>query len=502
MSKGIVYKEWYKSRNLPSTPTLNRKHLVYIVTRPGATHNKGCAFGLWGKLPDMAEIDNINNLQKAKDTITKASKDHTIYRVVFSVEAKDAKEKGLYKRQEWEKVINAKIGILAKERGWKEKEFCWVASQHYKKGQPHVHIMYWDNSDEIREEHTTEETFSIMAEHVRAEFNKEIYREELTELRGEKKKEQAEIKLKLRALLKEANIAEALNLTHVSPQTMDRLTVKLGELAATAPTSGALKYAYMKGEYKEKLDAYITEVLQISDLSAELKKYEKAVIDLSKLYGNGKEQQQFELEKARKALYKDMGNAVLDTVRQFRKELTEDTITERGDLRIVLQGTATVLLKANLDYQKLLEQMPRERTPTEALLQDEQFRNAVHALSAKICKDTRINARINGYVNANGKGLDKEVRKELRKEVSRETYQAVRGILINQLREDKGYPEQAKADAMTELLIRLMGEVSRSRGQITAQRDIARHGRRDLSKAAQKDRKAQREQAGDWEQEW
>lgn len=500
MSKGIIYKEWYKSRNLPSTPTLNRKHLQYIATRPGAAHNKGCSFGLWGKLPGMTEIDSINNLEIAKNTITAVSKEHTIYRAVFSVEAKDALKKGLYKRKEWEKVINAKIGILARERGWKEKDLCWVAGQHYAKGHPHVHVMYWDSSDEIRQEHTPKEAFEIMAEHVRAEFNKEIYREELTALRGEKKKEQTEIKLKLRALLKEANIAEALNLTHVSPQALDHLSVKLGELVATAPQSGSLKYAYMKGEYKEKLDAYITEVLQISDLSAELKKYDKAVIDLSKLYGNGAEQQQFELEKARKALYKDMGNAVLDTVRQFRKELSEDTVVERGDLQIVLQGTASVLIRSSPSYHQLLEQMPKERTPTGELLQDEQFRNEISKLVGEVCKDTRLSARINGYVNS--KELDKEERKELRKDISKETYQTVRGILINQLREDKGYPDQARADAVTDLLIRLMGDISQSRGQVTAQRDIARHGRRDLSKAAKKDRKAQQEQAGDWEQEW
>lgn len=144
--------------------------------------------------------------------------------------------------------------------------------------------------------------------------------------------------------------------------------------------------------------------------------------------------------------------------------------------------------------------MPKERTPTGELMRNEQFRDEVNELVGAVCKDTRIATRINGYVSS--KELDKEARKELRKEVGKETYRAVRGILINQLREDKGYPEQARADAVTNLLIRLMGNVSQSRGQVTAQRDVVRHGRRDLSKAAQKDRQAQREQAGDWEQEW
>ena len=63
--KGVVFKQRYKSVNIKSTPTLNRKHLNYIATRKGAIHNPGCAFGLWGRLPGMAASENINSLATA-----------------------------------------------------------------------------------------------------------------------------------------------------------------------------------------------------------------------------------------------------------------------------------------------------------------------------------------------------------------------------------------------------------------------------------------------------
>lgn len=280
--------------------------------------------------------------------------------------------------------------------------------------------------------------------------------------------------------------------------TRDRLTAGLAELAATAPSKGALKYAYIKGEYKEKLDAYVEELFKISDFRRAAKQYEKAVLDLSALYGNGEGKQQFELERAREALKKKLGNTVLDTIRECRKELMLEAPTERGDLQIVLQGTASVLARADPIYQELRKEMPRERTPTGELLKDEAFRGELFRLVEKTCNDIRISARIHGYVEANSEGLTKEELKELRKDLYGEARRSASNVILEQLREDAGYPEQARADIVTNLLIRLMGDVSRSTGQRQAQRDLLRQGKKDLSKTAQRDRRAQLEQAGSW----
>lgn len=59
----FVYKQSYKARNLPSTPVLNQKHLIYIATRPGVMCNPECGFGLWGKLPSMASSQNLNYIK-------------------------------------------------------------------------------------------------------------------------------------------------------------------------------------------------------------------------------------------------------------------------------------------------------------------------------------------------------------------------------------------------------------------------------------------------------
>lgn len=500
MSQGVVFKQRYKSRNLASTPTLNCKHLVYIATRPGAVHNPGCGFGLWGQLPGITAPENINNLKAAKKIITHASKAHTLYRAIISVDGETAKRHDLYSRKSWEALVNQKIHVLADQMGINRKDFCWVASMHYEKGHPHVHIMYWDNSNAVHQEHVSKARFEIMAEKVRSEFGREIYQEEIREQQGEQDDNRKALRLELRAMLQEANLAEALALSHVSQPARDAFTKSLAELAAAVPTKGSIDYAYLSKhpEYKAKVDAFISEVLKISDFQRTVKQYEKATVDISSFYGNGEATKERNLEKAREALYKSLGNEIMSTIREYRKELTLEAPTDRTELQAVVHTAAVSIAVANPLYQELRKQMPKERTPMYELLQDADFRQLLGKLTGQVCDDIRINTRIRGYLEASAGGMDKEDSKVLWAEVYKEAKRDISQLIQDRLQEDAGYPQQLRADLVTNLLIRLLGDASRNTGQQQAQRDLLRH-RRELSKTAQRDKRAQREQGGAWQ---
>ncbi len=500
MSQGVVFKQRYKSRNISSTPLLNRKHLAYIATRPGAVHNPGCGFGLWGRLPGIGLPENINNLQEAKRVVTQASKAHTLYRVVISVDGETAQKHDLYNRKTWESLVNYKINVLAQQMDIKQKDFCWVASMHYEKGHPHVHIMYWGNSDDIHDEHMPRERFEIMAEKVRSEFGREIYQEEIRERQAEQSESRKKMRLELEAMLQEANLAEALNLSHVSQPARDAFTRSLAELAAAVPTKGSIDYAYLSKhpEYKEKVDAFISEILKISDFQRVVRQYEKATLDISSFYGNGEAEREWVLEKARKALYKNLGNRIMDTIREYRKELALEAPADRTELQVVIQSTAVPIATANPLYQELRKQMPKERTPMWELLKEPDFRKFLSKLTGQVCDDIRINTRIRGYLEASTKGLEKDESKDIWAEVYKEAKRGISQLIQEQLQEDAGYPQQLQADLVTDLLIRLLGDASRCTGQQQAQRDILRH-RRELSKTAQRDKQAQREQGGAWQ---
>lgn len=503
MSKGVVFKQWYKSRNLTSTSVLNQKHLLYIATKPETARNPECSFGLWGRLPGVREPENIYDLRAAKKTVGQISKEHTIWRAVFSVDKETALQHDLYNRQTWEDLLQKKVDVLAQEMGIKREDFCWLAAMHYKKGHPHVHIMYWDNSDAIHQEYISKESFNIVAEHVRAELGREIYREELQEQRTKKSAAEKAIQLELKALIKEINLSEALDLSHVSKPAQDSLVTSFAELAATVPTRGSIDYAYIMKypEYRAKVDALTDEVLKISDFRKLLKQYEETVEEISSLYGNGEASAEFQKRKAMDALYKDCGNKILDVIRKYRNELSKDAPTEQGELQALVRSTANAILKINPAYQELLRQMPKHRTPIWALLKDDKaFAKAFRKLSSQVCDDVRVNARLNGYIKAAGKGLDKEAKKELASATYKDALKSINGLIREKLISDAKYEEQAQADVVTNLLLQLFREVGRSTGQRQAQRDLLKLRSRDMSKTAQRDRMAQREQSGEWEQ--
>ena len=86
MTGGILFKQRYRSRNLPGTAALNVRHLEYIATRPGAVPNPGCGFSLWGRLPGVSAPEQINDLRLAREIVRTASGDHTLWRVILSTD--------------------------------------------------------------------------------------------------------------------------------------------------------------------------------------------------------------------------------------------------------------------------------------------------------------------------------------------------------------------------------------------------------------------------------
>lgn len=497
MSQGVVFKQRYKSRNISSTPTLNRKHLAYIATRPGAVHNPGCGFGLWGRLPGIREPENINNLKEAKKIITQVSRAYTLYRAVISVDDDTAKEHALYRRKTWEGLLNRKIHILADEMGIQQKNFCWMASMHYAKGHPHVHIMYWDNSDTVHQEFVPKERFEIIAEKVRSEFGRDIYQDEIRELRTGQRQEVDALRLELRAMLKEANLEEALSLSHISSPAHDSFTRSLAELAATVPTKGRLAYKFLNAEYKEKLNAFIDDLLKISDFNRVWKQYEKAALEVSSLHGNGEDTREYVRKEAKAAFYRNLGNEVMDYIRKYRKEMILEASAVRSDLQVVVQSTALIIATANPLYQELQKLMPRERTPMWELLKEEEFRSTFGKLVNRVCDDIRISTKIRGYVESASKDMEAEDLKVFRGQAYKDAKRDISLLLQERLQEDAEYPQQYRAELVTNLLIRLLGDASRASGQQQAQRDLLWYCR-DLSKTAKRNRRVQREHGGAW----
>lgn len=469
------------------------KHLIYIAVRPGAVHNPQCGFGLWGRLPGVSIPENINSLKTAQKAVKEASQNRTLWRAVLSADDFTAKQHGLYRRETWQTLVNAKIKVIADEMGIDDKAFCWMASMHYAKGHPHVHLLYWDSSDTIHQEALSRERFGIMAERVRAAFDREIYREELQETQGQQAEERSRLRLELKAMLAEANLAEALDLNHIKAGDLTALQQAFSQLVGAVSPKGRMTYAFQQ----KAVDIFLDKVMEISDFRKQLTQYEKLTQEISTLYGNGQEKRDFELERARKKLYNALGNEVLSTVRQYRQQLSDAAPHTREGFYNQIQETSSVLLPTMDSYHTLLAAMPKERTPLRVLMQDKEWKDLAAAVVRELAGDMRISALLYGYVQASASPVEGEEAVLCRKEMYRQLYQQLHDNVWKQAEQDMGYPDQARTDAVIDLLIRLLGFSSQQTGQAKARRDLLLE-RKELSKTAQRDRQQQRKHGSCW----
>lgn len=500
MGQGVLFKQRYSSRNKPATAVLNVKHLIYIATRKGVRENEGCGFGLWGRLPEMKTAENLNNLKTAQRIVMDASRqNHTLYRVVLSVDAETAAQHGLYDRAPWQKLVTEHIAVLEKEMTIDHSDLCWAASMHYVKGHPHVHMMYWDNSDKVREEFIPPQQFDIMAEKVRAEFGREIFREELRPLQEDGRRVSKEARLELQALCREANLEEALNLNNVSNEKLDELTAAFRDLALALPKTGSLDYDYIVTKVPQ-LTAFLDKVMGISDFQKLMQRYENLGRAESKLYGNGDAKVNFEIEKARKALYKAMGNGVISVLREELKKLQAQAPTEFSKLRAQVEASAKLLITASPEYRLLGNLFPKLHTPIHEVLKDADFQAAKRSAVHSLCDDLRIRSQVRGYIAAALKLPENNEKdpKEFRKEVYRDLNRVVDRIVMDKLQEDAGWKWQYEASVVTNTLLRLFATGSQSANQQRSRHDLLRSRKPQLSKTAQKEKRKQQEQESGW----
>ena len=169
------------SPNKKDTPTGNIKHLYYIATRKNAVINKygSSIFGYYNYKnlePDIQKKEvarYIKSISEAKNNV---------YRGIISLKEEDAIRLGYTNRKQWESMIQKNIQEIAKVVNipFSRLEYCGVV--HLKKGNPHLHYMFWDRSQKINRCYISE----YQQNRIRDIITKGIYKEELQELYNER----------------------------------------------------------------------------------------------------------------------------------------------------------------------------------------------------------------------------------------------------------------------------------------------------------------------------
>lgn len=531
---GVLFKLLPTSKAI-NVPAANQQYLIYSATRKGCFYNEGCGFGLWGRMPGMFRPERLDNLDEVVRTIgqlSRGNQDHPpkrLYRTILSVDEETARTKHLYDRKKWEQLVNGHAQVIAEKFGIRQEDFCFLVSFHYKKTHPHIHLSFLDASDAPHATYIPKDRFERMMNEIRAEFDRALYKEEIHQLQATQKGQLQETREALETLLAEYPLPAMLNLDRITDATLDELGKGLLELAAHPPIRGSLRYQSLEVGYKAALNAWIDQVLLLPQFSAMRDRYEDCTRQISTLYGNGGRTADDYLEKARVDLYKALGNEVMEAVRTVVRNLDSEPPEDVQQLRTILGGAITQLLRADPAFHALVQAMPARATPWRELRKDTGFQALERRLLQRVVSDVRIRKRIQRYVDEKQdperkaaiqlqlermKTKDPAVRsdakeklKALRAEdsISKEAfsalYKTVGQIIYDETRADRGYPAQERYGLAMHALIQIFTAGRGQQARQQARRDQLKLRFKALSDTAKKDRRRQQSQAGGWEQE-
>lgn len=169
------------SPNKKDTPTGNIKHLYYIATRTNAVANE-YGSSIFGYYNYSNLRPDIQKKEVARYIKAISEEKNNVYRGIISLKEEDAIRLGYTNRKQWETMIQKNIQEIAKVVNipFSRLEYCGVV--HLKKGNPHLHYMFWDRSQKINRCYIS----TYQQNKIRDIITKGIYKEELQELYNER----------------------------------------------------------------------------------------------------------------------------------------------------------------------------------------------------------------------------------------------------------------------------------------------------------------------------
>lgn len=401
-----VYKQWYQSRNKSGTVKSNVYHLKYIATREGVIYNDGCGFGMYGIIDGKEKFGrDINSLGETMKLIENVSESKTIYRAVVSLDEKTAIEKNILSKEDWLKVVRNSVNAIAKENNIEKKNFRYITSYHQEQGHPHCHIMFWDDSKEVREEYITPKAFEIGSEKIRASFNRTIYAEEILPIREQKDKTLKEI----RSEIKEQAIKLFSPNEQKSPilypkkfttEEIEKIWQNIYNLNYSLSSHGQLKYAYLKPVEKQMLKEIANTLIDNSNLKERKVSYLKDIENIARLYGNSEETIQRQLDISANAFTKDVCNDVLKILTHSDVFLNRNIVEHSGlletqfqDIQIKTNQVVDNFIQSDYGKSKLEQialQFPKKLTPMNEVLMNENIRSELENTTKLVMTDEEL----------------------------------------------------------------------------------------------------------------
>lgn len=345
----LIYKQRFQNPNLKSTANKNYAHVRYIATRPGVAKNEGRDHGLFGCLIPGMPLTEFPRWEDVAQLVYRNAKRHvTMYRSVVSFGEDTAKELLLTDREAWQRYIENHIRTIAEKNSIRRENFQWAAALHREKKHPHLHIVFWDDSDE-KAKIKNPFTHPSVPAGIRRQMIKDTFARQIREYGREKDRTAAGLRkigndltedferhIRLLGHKKYRKFREAYDLDAELAEDFDFSDVLLNEIAArifrlksAIPARGRIAYQLLPENVKKQTDGITGYLIsQMPQLKKRKTDYVESKMKMVSLYGGSKEFLQ-----SRRRLFEDeadkiIANRILGMVKTLNRLDDEGRMTE------------------------------------------------------------------------------------------------------------------------------------------------------------------------------
>lgn len=214
-------------------------YMKYIATRP-SVEKKG-DHGLFGRENDVSLPAAISELN---------AHEGNVWTIIYSLRREDASRLEYDNADTWRQLLLNHEAKLAQAMNIAPTNFRWYAAFHDADEHPHIHLMIW--SQDPNEGFLSPDGIEIM----RSKLTNTIFKDEMTQLYGEKDLAYKQLRDTARA-----SIERLVSALSVSVSDDEALTQKMCILAeALKDVSGRKTYGYLKPAMKEMVDDVVDQL--------------------------------------------------------------------------------------------------------------------------------------------------------------------------------------------------------------------------------------------------
>ena len=161
----------------------HKSYTNYLAYSEYAIKNKNTEHGLFGKIKEFSDIENMKSVEPINQYIINlADKKVPIYRCTLSLDEYDAIRLGYDSQDKWKELFESKIVSFAKKLNIKYEDFQYCGAVHLEDRHPHLQVMIWSKQKEKKNYFVKYRQVNKM----RDEFTNAVFKDDLLELYKEK----------------------------------------------------------------------------------------------------------------------------------------------------------------------------------------------------------------------------------------------------------------------------------------------------------------------------